>query len=118
MDSIFSIDMTWERMWIHMPDSQGASKSEPIVLFLTFFVCCVCFVSKTILQSGEAMNLVSKSIRVNPALWNHVRGIALQRGLTMQTLMDRLLVTYSVRADWQDSVDRPVTTSHKKQKSK
>jgi hypothetical protein len=36
----------------------------------------------------------------------------------MQTLMDRLLVTYSVRADWQDSVDRPVTTSHKKQKSK
>jgi hypothetical protein len=57
MDSIFSIDMTWERMWIHMPDSQGALKSEPIVLFLTFFVCCVCFASKTILQSGGSDEL-------------------------------------------------------------
>jgi hypothetical protein len=36
----------------------------------------------------------------------------------MQTLIDRLLVYYSVRSDWQESVDRPVTTSHKKQKSK
>lgn len=64
------------------------------------------------------MNLVSKSIRVNPALWNHVRGIALQRGLTMQKLVDRLLVYYSVRSDWQESVDQPIRTSPSKQKRK
>ena len=62
------------------------------------------------------MNLVSKSIRVNPARWNHVRGIAVQRGLTMQTLMDRLLVYYSVRSDWQESVDQPINTNPNKQK--
>jgi hypothetical protein len=54
------------------------------------------------------MKLVSKSIRVNPALWNHVRGIALQRGLTMQTLIDRMLTCYSVRTDWQERVDQAV----------
>jgi predicted DNA-binding ribbon-helix-helix protein len=57
------------------------------------------------------MKLVSKSIRVNPALWNHVRGIALQRGLTMQTLVDRMLTCYSVRSDWQERVDQAVTTN-------
>ena len=57
------------------------------------------------------MKLVSKSIRVNPALWNHVRGIALQRGLTMQTLVDRMLTCYSVRTDCQERVDQVVTTN-------
>lgn len=57
------------------------------------------------------MKLVSKSIRVNPALWNHVRGIALQRGLTMQTLIDRMLTCYSVRTDWQERVDQAVITN-------
>ncbi|MGD8227386.1 MAG: hypothetical protein PVI20_06370 [Desulfobacteraceae bacterium] len=57
------------------------------------------------------MKLVSKSIRVNPALWNHVRGIALQRGLTMQTVVNRMLTCYSVRSDWQDQVDQAVTTN-------
>jgi predicted DNA-binding ribbon-helix-helix protein len=54
------------------------------------------------------MKLVSKSIRVNPALWNHVRGIALQRGLTMQTLVERILTCYSVRSDWRERVDQAV----------
>ncbi len=62
------------------------------------------------------MNLVSKSIRVNPALWNHVRGIALQRGLTMQTLVERLLTCYSVRSDWQERVDQAIITSPHRQK--
>jgi len=57
------------------------------------------------------MKLVSKSIRVNPALWNHARGIALQRGLTMQTLVDRMLTCYSVRSDWQERVDQAVNTN-------
>ena len=57
------------------------------------------------------MNLVSKSIRVNPALWNHVRGIALQRGLTMQTLVDRMLTCYSVMSDCQERVDQTITTN-------
>jgi predicted DNA-binding ribbon-helix-helix protein len=61
------------------------------------------------------MNLVSKSIRVNPALWNHVRGIAVQRGLTMQTLIDRLLIHYSLSSDWQEKADQPTTTESKKQ---
>ena len=62
------------------------------------------------------MNLVSKSIRVNPALWNHVRGIALQRGLTMQTLIDRLLTSYSVRSEWQERVDQGISTNLNKKK--
>ena len=62
------------------------------------------------------MHLASKSIRVNPALWNHVRGIALQRGLTMQTLVDRLLTYYSVRPDWQEKADQPRTTDFRKRK--
>ena len=64
------------------------------------------------------MNLVSKSIRVNPALWNHVRGIALQRGLTMQTLIDRLLTSYSVRSEWQERVDQAISTNLNKQEKK
>jgi len=62
------------------------------------------------------MNLVSKSIRVNPALWNHVRGIALQRGLTMQTLVERLLTCYSVRSDWQEKIDQVITAKRDGQK--
>ena len=62
-------------------------------------------------KEEQSMKLVSKSIRVNPALWNHVRGIALQRGLTMQTLVDRMLTCYSVRSDWQERVDQAVTTN-------
>ncbi len=38
-----------------------------------------------------------------------MRGIALQRGLTMQTLVDRMLTCYSVRSDWQERVDQAVT---------
>ena len=66
---------------------------------------------KQSLKDGVVMKLVSKSIRVNPALWNHVRGIALQRGLTMQTLVDRMLTCYSVRSDCQERVDQAVSTS-------
>ena len=62
-------------------------------------------------KKGKSMKLVSKSIRVNPALWNHVRGIALQRGLTMQTLVDRILTCYSIRSDWQERVDQAVPTN-------
>ena len=62
-------------------------------------------------KEDDSMKLVSKSIRVNPALWNHVRGIALQRGLTMQTLVDRMLTCYSVRSDWQEKVDQAITTN-------
>lgn len=69
-------------------------------------------------KEGDSMKLVSKSIRVNPALWNHVRGIALQRGLTMQTLVDRMLTCYSVRSDWQERVDQAITTSLNKQEKK
>ena len=62
-------------------------------------------------KKGKSMKLVSKSIRVNPALWNHVRGIALQRGLTMQTLVDRMFTCYSIRSDWQERVDQAVPTN-------
>jgi hypothetical protein len=67
-------------------------------------------------KEGKFMKMVSKSIRVNPALWNHVRGIALQRGLTMQTLVERLLTCYSVRSDWQERVDQAITTNLDRQK--
>jgi len=40
------------------------------------------------------MGKVTKSIRMDPELWNKARAKALTEGMTMQDLVDRLLKEY------------------------